>query len=415
MVERRLNKGMRRISVGWLEIGEKERRSINKILDSGRISEGVKTYEFEKKWSEYIGTHYCITTSSGTAALITALTAFKYLYKLENRPKVITSPLTYIADANAIILSGFEPVFVDINPNTFCITPEEIETHLKKAKNATQYSIILPVDLMGYSVKLERIKKIAQKYNLIILEDAAQAHGTTYNGRKCGSDADAGIFSFYIAHNIQAGEMGAITTNNYEIYRLCKKIKANGRFCECKICTREKGICPPLQSYKGKDDFDPRFLHDLVGYNFKTMEFQPAIALVQLEKIDEIIEKRQENVKDLNEGLKDFSQLLQLPLYNKEVSYLAYPIVIKKPGLISRKELRYELEKKGVETRPLFGCIPTQQPAYSHLKFLYEDKLPNAEYVGRNGFYIGCHQYLDKKDIDYIISIFGKVMRGKLV
>jgi len=406
---------VKRISVGWLEIGEKERKNINEVLDSGRISEGVKTYEFEKKWSKYIGTRYCVATSSGTAALITVLTAFKYLYKLENRPKVITSPLAYIADANAIILSGFEPVFVDIDPHTFCITSEEIETHLKRANDAAQYSIILPVDLMGYSIELKKIKEIAQKYNLIVLEDAAEAHGTTHNGKKCGSDADAGIFSFYIAHNIQAGEMGAITTNNHEIYRLCKKIKTNGRSCECKICTREKGICPLLQSYKGKDDFDPRFVHDLIGYNFKTMEFQPAIALIQLEKIDEIIKKRQENVKDLNEGLKDFSQLFQLPLYDEKVSYLAYPLVIKRPELISRKKLRYELEKKRVETRPLFGCIPTQQPAYSHLKFLYKDKLPNAEYVGRNGFYIGCHQYLNKEDIDYIISTFRKIMEGRLI
>ncbi len=401
--------------MGWLELGEKEKKSINEVLDSGRISEGVKTYRFEKKWSEYIGTQYCVATSSGTGALITALTAFKYFYKLENRPKIITSPLTFIADINAIILSGFEPMFIDIDPHTFCVIPEEIETHLKKAKDTSQYSMILPIDLMGYSVKLEKIKEIAQKYNLIVLEDAAEAHGTTYNGKKCGSNADAGIFSFYIAHNIQAGEMGAITTDNYEIYRLCKKIKANGRFCECKICTREKGICPPLQSYKGKDDFDPRFLHDLVGYNFKTMEFQPAIALVQLEKIDEIIRKRQENVKCLNEGLKDFSQLLQLPIYYEEVSYLAYPVVIKRPEFISRKELRCELEKKGVETRPLFGCIPTQQPAYSYLKFLYKDKLPNAEYTGLNGFYIGCHQYLNREDIDYVISTFREIMERRLV
>lgn len=409
----KVNKKIKKISTGWIEFGEEEKKAINDILNSGRISEGIKTYEFEKKWAKFIGTQYCIATSSGTAALITALTAFKYLYKLEKRPKVITTPLTYISDANALVLSGFEPVFVDIDPHTFCIIPEQIEKHLEEADDINQYSMILPVDLMGYPAELDEIKRIAQKYNLIVLEDAAEAHGTIFKGEKCGSSVDAGVFSFYVAHNIQAGEMGAITTNNYEIYRLSKKIKANGRFCECEVCTRRKGTCPFLQAYQGKDDVDPRFFHDLVGYNFKVTEFQSAIALAQIKRINEIIDKRQRNVRCFNNGLKEFSDIFQLPSNCKEVSFLAYPIVIKKPGIISRKELRQELEKRGVETRPLFGCIPTQQPAYSYLKSLYEDKLPNAEFVGKNGFYIGCHQYLNKEDVDYVISVFREIMTIK--
>lgn len=399
-----------KIRVGDFQLGNEEKRAINGVLDSGRFSEGPRVREFEEKWANYIGTKYCVITSSGAGALITVLTALKCLYKLENRPKVITSPLTYIADASALSLTGFEPVFVDINPETFCIIPENIERHLSTVTDPENYSIILPVDLMGYSVELDKIKQIAEKHNLLVLEDAAEAHGTVYNGRKCGSDADAGVFSFYMAHNIQAGEMGAITTDNYEIYRLARKIKAQGRACECLICTRDKGICPLIQNYKGDDDFDPRFTHELIGYNFKVMEYQPALALVQLEKIDWIINKRQENVKYLNNGLKEYSDLFQLPLYSAKVSYLAYPIIIKKPEVISRKKLRFELEKRGIETRPLFGCIPIQQPAYSYLRKNYEGKLSNAEYVGKNGFYIGCHQYLNRDDLDYIIRTFKTIL-----
>jgi CDP-6-deoxy-D-xylo-4-hexulose-3-dehydrase len=403
---------MKKISVGCLEIGEEEKGLINQVLDSGRISEGQKTHEFEQRWSEYIGTKYCVAVSSGTGALITALTALKYLHKLEQRPKVITSPLTYISVANAIVLCGFEPVFVDIDRHSFCITPEAIEQHLEE--DASGYSIILPVDLMGYSLEMDQIKRIAKKFNLFVLEDAAEAHGTTYRGKRCGANADAGIFSFYIAHNVQAGEMGAITTNNHDIYRLAKKIKANGRICECEICTRQNGHCPVLGAYQGDDDFDPRFLHDLVGYNFKTMEFQSAIALTQLAKIEQIIKKRRENVQALNNGLKEFSSILQLPIYDEQVSYLAYPIVINKPEVVLRKILRQELEKKGIETRVLFGCIPTQQPAYAHLKDLYKDKLTQAEYVGRNGFYIGCHQYIGQEEIDYIISCFKEIIGARM-
>lgn len=404
----------RKISVGWLEIGHKERKNVLEVLDSGRITEGAKTYEFEKKWADYTGTKYCVATSSGTAALITVLTALKYLYKLENRPKIITSPLTYISVIHAIVLTGFEPVFVDIDPFTFGISPELIEKHLAKAKDRNKYSIILPVDLMGFPVEIDKIKSVARKYNLIVLEDASEAHGSIYKSKKCGSGADAGFFSFYIAHNIQAGEMGAIVTNNYDIYRLSKKIKTNGRLCECRICTRSKGICPYLKCRDEKiEDFDPRFLHDLIGYNFKTMEFQAAIALAQLSKIKDIIAKRQSIVKYLNAKLSKYCDILQLPDYSSSVSYLAYPLVIRKPEVISRKKLRMELEKRGIETRPLFGCVPLQQPAYSYLKKTYKNKLPNAELVGENGFYIGAHQYLKEEDLRYIVSVFETILERK--
>lgn len=406
------NRAHRRIPVGSFEIGDEEKKSIMSVLDSGRISEGPKAYEFEKKWAEYIGTKYCVLTSSGNGALITALTAMKYLYKLGKKRKVITSPLTYIADASALSVTGFEPVFVDVDSKNFCITPEAIDKHLKSVPDIEKYSAVLPVDLMGYSVRLDEIKEIAEKYNLLVLEDAAEAHGTVYKGNKCGSAADAGIFSFYIAHNIQAGEMGAITTNNYDIYRLARKIKAQGRACDCLICTRSKGYCPLLENYEGTDDFDPRFSHDLIGYNFKVMEFQAALGLVQFNKKDWIIKTRQENVKYLNENLQEFSDLFLFPKYSTEVSYLAYPLVIKQPDIISRKKLRTALDDRGIETRPLFGCIPTQQPAYSFLKSKYKGKLPNADYLGKNGFYIGCHQYLSKDDLKYAVSAFKEAVRG---
>ena len=144
------------------------------------------------------------------------------------------------------------------------------------------------------------------------------------------------------------------------------------------------------------------------------MEFQAALGLIQLMKVDWIVQRRQENVKYLNEKLEKFSAILQLPEYSTEVSYLTYPIIIKDPKVISRKRLRRELEKMGIETRPLFGCIPTQQPAYDYLKREYEGRLPNADYLGRNGFYIGCHQYLEQEDLDYVVEVFDTILRSQV-
>jgi dTDP-4-amino-4,6-dideoxygalactose transaminase len=405
---------MKKIQVGDFRLVRKEKKVINEVLGSGRFSEGMRVREFEQKWAEFVGTKYCVATSSGAGALITGLTALKYKYDLPRGTKVITTPLTYIADSSAISMVGFEPVYVDVDPETFGITPETIEAHLKQTKDLNNYAIILPVDLMGFPVEIEKINKLAEKYKLLVFEDAAQAHGTVYKGHKTGSQTFLSVFSFYVAHNIQAGEMGALVTNDPEIFRLARKIKAQGRACECFVCTRAKGKCPLIENYRGKEDYDPRFAHDLIGYNFKTMEFQAALALTQLKKVDWIIKKRQENVKFLNEHLKQYSDILQLPSFSNEISYLAYPLVVKRPDIISRKELRKKLEDLYVETRPLFGCIPTQQPAYAYIREQYERKLPNAEYLGLNAFYIGCHQYLTKGDLVSIVEAFYKILKGAL-
>lgn len=399
---------MIRIRVGDLRIGNKEKKIINEVLESGRFSEGSKVRAFEEGWARFIGTKYCVLVNSGTSALVCALYALKNLFKIKDKSKVITSPLTFIATVNAIVAARLEPLFVDIDRDTFAINSSSIEKAIKKERNV---SILLPVHLMGFPADIDKINAIAKKNNLIVLEDTAQAHGTIYKGKKLGSFADVACFSFYIAHNVQVGEMGAVVTNNYNLYKLVKKIKAHGRVCDCALCTRSEGRCPRLNQYKGEDDFDPRFYHDMFGLNFKTMEFQAALGLVQLAKIDQILKRRRFNVQYLNRGLESLRAVLQLPRYSNKISYLAYPIVIKRTDIINRKILRYKLEEHGIETRPLFGCIPTQQPAYEYLKEKYDGRLPNAEYVGANGFYIGCHQYISKKDLDFIISVFHRILK----
>jgi dTDP-4-amino-4,6-dideoxygalactose transaminase len=202
--------------------------------------------------------------------------------------------------------------------------------------------------------------------------------------------------------------MGAIVTDDKTIAGLVKSIKANGRLCDCLECTRGQGICP--RQPQDEADNDPRFTHNYIGYNFKTMEFQAALGILQISRMDEIIKKRSENVRKLNFRLKNVSGIIKLPIYSPDVSYLAYPLILKNREKISRLKLRRELENRGIETRPLFGCIPTQQPAYSYLKKLYEGKLPVADYVGSNGFYIGCHQYITDKDIEYIGKNFEEIL-----
>jgi CDP-6-deoxy-D-xylo-4-hexulose-3-dehydrase len=398
---------MRRISVGDIIIGKEEKKEINKVLDSNWLSEGKKVHEFERKWSEFIETKYCVLTNSGTSALIAGLKSLMISKEIPEKSKVITTPLTYIATINAIVHSNLEPVFVDVEKDTFTIDVEKIKEILEKDEN---FKLILPVHLMGYVADMDKINNLAKKYKMHVVEDAAQAHGSLYKGKKVGSLSDFSIFSFYIAHNIQVGEMGAMNTNDPEIKRLVTKIKNQGRFCDCNECTRKMGYC--AKNPKMKLNINPKFTHDIIGYNFKASEFNAAIGLAQLEKIDWVITKRKENVKYLNEELEKFSDILKLPPFSNDISYLAYPLVIKNQKVISMKKLIEELEKRGIETRPLFGCIPTQQPAYAFMKKKYDGKLPTAEYLGLNAFYIGCHQYLNEEDINYIVETFKEILKG---
>ncbi len=403
-----------RVRVGDFRLGEREKEAIYEVLDSGRLSEGPKVREFERKWAAYVGTKHCVATSSGTGALTVALAAIKHAKGLDNGMKVLTTPLTYIATSSAISAVGWEPVYVDVDPRTFVITPENVEAHLSGAPDLERYALILPVHLMGYAADMKRLLEVGRRYGIPVAEDSAQAHGTLLEGGKAGSLGYFGAFSFYIAHNIQAGEMGAVTTDDAELARLSRKLKAQGRACDCPVCVRAEGRCPRLNSYQGDDDYDPRFTHELIGYNFKTMEFQAALGLTQLERADWIVAQRQRNVRYLNERLAAYADILQLPPYSDAVSYLAYPLVIKRPDLVSRKQLRQELERLGIETRPLFGCIPTQQPAYGYLKAQYEGRLPNADYLGRQAFYVGCHQYLQEDDLAYMVEGFDRVL-GRLL
>lgn len=388
----------RRVKPGEIRIGEEERKAINEVLDSGWVSEGPKVRQFEHEWAKFVGTKHSILTNSGTSALIAGLNALKIKHKIPEGKKVITTPTTYIATSNAIVLSGLEPVYCDIDKEKFLINPEGIEAQIEK--NPDEFCGILPVHLMGYACDMDKINRIAKKYNLFVFEDAAQAHGTKYKGKITGSMGEISDFSFYIAHNIQVGELGAVNTNDPYLLTLARKLKANGRLCECHVCIRGSNTCPHKDT-----DIDPRFTHDLIGYNFKTTEFQAALALAQLKKIEEIIKKRSYNVKYLNENLQKHNEL-QLPVYDRDTSYLAYPILVNDRHKVAKK-----LEERGIETRSLFGCIPTQQPAFYKYANLYKGKLPNAELVAKKGLYIGCHQYLTQEDLDYVVNMFSEVLR----
>ncbi len=401
---------MRKIRIGDIQISKEEKDAVMRVLDSNWLTEGPTVRMFEQNWADYIGTKYCIALNSGTSALMAGLEALKHHNqhpKSKEKAKVITSPLTFIATVNAIKLTNYQPVFVDVNYDDFSMDAEKLKEYLENS-NVEEHSAILPVHLLGYPCDMTKINDIAKKYGLAVIEDSCEAHGSKHAGKRTGSLSDLGAFSFFITHNIQVGELGAVTTDDLEIVRFIDKIKAHGR------TSHIEGVKEKEKFYQTEHEFDhhPRYYHDILGYNFKTTELQAALAVEQIKKADWIIKERLENVKYYNERLDKFSHILRLPGYSDDVSFMGYPLVIKDPSKISRKKMRQELENKGIETRPLFGAIPLHQPSFEYLKSQYEGKLPNAEKLGGNAFYIGCHQYLKREDLDYVVKAFGEILAG---
>lgn len=394
----------RRVAVGDFRFGKEEKKVISEIVRSHSISEGRLVEQFSREFADFVGTQYCVPLNSGTSALMLSFAALKYHSKLkptENK-KVITTPLTYIATSNAVVTTGFEPVFVDINLEDFSINAEQVAEQAEKQ----EHYALLPVHLIGYPCDMNKLGKTAEQHNLVIVEDSAEAHGSEFEGKKTGSMGLAGCFSFFIAHNIQAGEFGCVTTNDAELTHIMRSMKGNGRRCYCLKSEIQSGKCPHRN-----EGFHPRYIHDFIGFNFKPMEYQGGIGITQLKKAQWIHEQRLQNVKYLNDSLAAFSDVLQLPRFSKKVSYLGYPLLVNNSNY-SRNKMVVGLERLGVECRPLFNSIPTQQPAYAHLKKQYEGKLPNAELVGNNGFYVGCHQYLKKSDLEHVVNAIKTILKN---
>jgi dTDP-4-amino-4,6-dideoxygalactose transaminase len=384
---------MKRIPVGDFPLGQEEQEALERVIRSGRISMGAEVRAFEEEFAAWLGIKHCVAVSSGTAALMCGLKAMGYAGLLTPGARVLVPALTFIATVNAVKLCGMEPVFGDVGPHNYCLNSYAVI-------DADWRDLIMPVHLFGYAANMDAFVGHGE----IVVEDAAEAHGTMYRGHKVGTLGLWSAFSFYIAHSIQAGELGCVCTDDDDLATICRSIRAFGRSCTCKRCTRREGKCPHLE------EGDPRFTFQYIGYNFKPMEFQAALARVQLRNVESNIEKRRANfalLKELLEPLKGYINPIAL---QPEMVPMVFPIVLQHEGI--RDRVIAELEQQGVEARPLFGCIPTQQPAYSEYRELYEGKLPVAEYVGANGFYVGCHQYLGEGDVQRLGETIVRVVKG---
>ncbi len=360
--------------------------AVVKALRSDWITQGPKIDEFERKLANYCGAKYTVVFSSGTAAFHGAY----FTAGIKEGNEIITSPITFLSTANAALFLHAHPIFVDIEEDTGNIDPNSIEKAVTGKTKA-----VVPVDYGGHPVDLERIAKIAKKYNLLVIEDACHALGAEHKSGKIGNCrySDMTVFSFHPVKSITTGEGGAVLTNNKEYY-------------EKLIMFRQHGVTKDKAKFGVNLDSVPGdWYHEmqLLGYNYRLTDIQCALGISQLGKLDKFIQRRREIVRIYKGAFRnnDFFDLPAEKAYAKS-SWHLYPIRLKDKYKKKKKEIFEKLREKGLGVQVHY--IPVYwQPYYQKLG--YEKGIcPNAESFYQREISIPLYQSMSEEDIKYVID-----------
>lgn len=371
---------MFKIPLSQPDITDWERKAVFGVLKTPYLSLGPKLKEFEKKIAKYIGVKYAVGVNSGTSALHLIIRALG----IKDKDEVVTTPFSFISSSNCILYERAKPVFVDIDEKTLNIDISKIE---EKITNRTK--AILAVDLFGHPADWETLQKIAKKYNLFLIEDSAEALGSEYKSRKCGSFGDAAILSFYPNKQITTGEGGMILTNNKEIADLCQSMANQGR--------KSKG---------GK-----WLEHIRLGYNYRLDEMSCALGIGQLKRIDKIIKKREKVAELYNKKLKNFSEI-EIPYVapNVKLSWFVYVIrLVKKFSQKERDKIIEKMGEKGIQCNNYFQPIHLQ-PFYQKTFGYKIGVFPVCESVSQRTIALPFYNNLTEKEIDFVVKNLNKCL-----
>lgn len=385
------------IGVGTADISKKEKKYVNEVLNSNRLSYGKFISTFEKKFAQEHHCKYAVMMNSGTSALRIAVACLKETGKWNDGDEVIVPAITFIATSNVVIDHNLRPIFVDVDSKTYNIDPSKIEEKITKKTRA-----IIVVHLFGQPAEMGPIMKIAKKYNLKVIEDSCETMFVKYKGKPVGSFGDISCFSTYVAHLLVTGVGGLALTNNPKYAEIIKSYANHGRDGIYLHIDDDKNL-----SKQGLFNVvQRRFRFVRLGYSFRATEMEGALGLGQLENKDTLMKKRKQVAEYLINRLKPFEKYIQLPWHPPyaEHAFMLFPIAIKQNAGFKKNDLVFFLEENNIETRDMMPLI--NQPIYVKLFGDIENQYPVAKWINHFGFYIGCHQGMRKIEMDYIVSIF---------
>ena len=355
-------------------IGQEEMKAVKKVLKSGIIASGPKVKEFEDKFGRYLGVKNAVAVANGTCAIHAAL----YAAGVKKGDRVLVPSFTFIASANAVLHAGAEPVFADSKPDTYNLDPASVENELKKDLKG-RIKALIAVHLYGRVCEMDAIKKIARKYGVRVIEDAAQAHGAKYNNAYAGTLGDAAAFSMYATKNMTSSEGGMVVTNSASMAQVIRSFINHGQ--------------------------EEQYYHTRIGYNYRTTDIEAAIGICQLAKLDKFNVKRRKNAAALKKKLEKYDFII-LPSEEREDYHIYHQFTIRvKSGL--RDSLAVFLRENGVGVKVFYPVPVHKQPFYRNL-LKKKIKLPGAEKLAKEVISIPVHPGLRAVDIAKIISVFRK-------
>lgn len=365
---------MDRIEFGELVIGNTARKNLMEVCDSNWASGGPKVKEFEKNWSELFKYKRSISMSSGTDGVINScLSLYDLKDAVRNKSEVIVPALSFIATSNGVRAAGLIPRFVDIRKETLNIDESQIEDAVNENTVA-----IMPVHTMGRMAEMDVICDIAKRHNLVVIEDACEAHGAKFKDKFVGHWGDMSIYSYYIAHLVCCGEGGMVSTNDDNIADILSSTRSHGR---------------PFNSIY--------FDHQRTGLNSKMNDMEASIGLEAIEVFWDTFWTRHSFMSRMREAVIGFENVAYFS--EEDEGNINCPhgfsITCKNEGKIC--SVIDVLNRYNIHHKRNFGCIPTQHRAFADMGYKLGD-FPNSEWVGDNGIHIGCHQHLTEENIQRI-------------
>ncbi|MDN3632432.1 lipopolysaccharide biosynthesis protein RfbH [Vibrio lentus] len=389
-------------------LGAKELQLMVEASLDGWLTTGRFNDAFEKRLGEYLGVPYVLTTTSGSSANLLALTALTSP-KLGDRQlkpgdEVITVAAGFPTTVNPTIQNGLIPVFVDVDIPTYQIKSEMIEAAVTDKTKA-----IMVAHTLGNVFDLTEARRVADKYNLWLIEDCCDALGSTYNGQMVGTFGDISTLSFYPAHHITMGEGGAVFTKDKELRKLIESFRDWGRDCYCAPgCDNTCKKRFDMQLGSLPQGYDHKYTYSHLGYNLKITDMQAACGLAQMDRVEDLVQARKDNYTYLKEGLASCEEFIILPeaTDNSDPSWFGFPITIKPESGIDRVELLKFMDQHKIGTRLLFAGNLTRQPYFKDVDYRVVGELTNTDLIMNNTFWIGVYPGLTNDHLDFIIEKF---------
>jgi len=373
------------------DITEKERDKVFEVLNTPHLSLGPKLEEFENKFANYIGCKYAVAVNSGTSGLHLCLRALD----IKDDDIVITSPFSFVASANCILFERADPVFVDIDEKTLNIDINQLEEKIRELREGNKdLKAMLPIHIFGRPCEMDEIMELARRYDLYIIEDACEAVGTEYLiekiWKKVGTFGECGVFAFYPNKQMTTGEGGMIVANDENIYKLCRSMRNQGR------------------------SNDSTWLqHERLGFNYRISDINCALGIAQLERIDEILAKRERVALLYNERLNKIDELI-IPHFeeNKKISWFVYVVrLTSRFSQEDRDSVLRQLNEKEIGCSNYFTPIHLQ-PFYRKIFGYKKGDFPITELVSARTIALPFYNNLKEEQIDYICENLKKIIQS---